>query len=177
MNKSIPIFGEKLAQARHAAFYSQEELSQRLGVALGSVKRLETRPISGMLLSNFRKLAEVLKMTPEALREKIGAPEGSTTTTASSSPEHRRAAWLEKFTDEPHGVVAAALDAMDLTKLHALASAIQGAIDRRSKGYSPAELARMAAELDRAAPVVKELARMAADLEQKSVPHRKRKGA
>ncbi len=72
VDKSIRISGAKLAKARSDAFLSQEEMAALLKMAKGSVARLEQTG-GGMLLSNFRRLSEVLKTTPEELLARIGA--------------------------------------------------------------------------------------------------------
>lgn len=73
MVKSVQILGKKLAALRCEKFFSQEELADKLEMSSANIGRLEQEEVAGMLLSNFRKLAEVVKIDPEILRERIGA--------------------------------------------------------------------------------------------------------
>lgn len=71
--KTISISGEKLAEARRLALLSQEEFAQMVGIAKGSLVRLEAREVSAVLPSNFRKLAAAFKIDPDELSKRIGA--------------------------------------------------------------------------------------------------------
>src|SRR5437764_10767607 len=54
----------------------------------GSIARLEQQDQSGILIKNFRRLAELAKTTPEALRAEIGAPGDADALRAPSDEVH-----------------------------------------------------------------------------------------
>ena len=54
---------------------SQKTLAVKVGTDAGSVSRWEQNG-GGILLDNFSKLAEALKLTPDQLLKRIGVPEG-----------------------------------------------------------------------------------------------------
>jgi transcriptional regulator with XRE-family HTH domain len=71
MDKSVPIRGKILSELRVAAFLSQAELAQRIGLSTGRLAAIEQADDAGMNLKNFRKLAEVLKADPAELLKRI----------------------------------------------------------------------------------------------------------
>lgn len=77
MDKSLTIDGRKLAALRARHLMNQEELARAIGVSKGRVSSYETAAgPSRMYLKTFRRLAEVVKLSAEQLREEIGVEEG-----------------------------------------------------------------------------------------------------
>lgn len=72
MDRDVLIFGRRLAAARKDCFLTQEELAQRLEMSPANVRRLEQSETGGMRVRTFRRLAELLRMTPDVLRQRIG---------------------------------------------------------------------------------------------------------
>ncbi len=72
MAQQFFIAGQKLAELRTERFLTQAELAGELGMSLGGVRRLEQTPVVGIHFRNFRRLAEVARLTPEQLRSRIG---------------------------------------------------------------------------------------------------------
>lgn len=74
MTRRLTISGERLASLRAERYLTQEELAGKLGMSTAGVRRLEQLRVGGMQFRNFRRLAELTQITPEQLRERIGAP-------------------------------------------------------------------------------------------------------
>ena len=60
--RTISISGIKLASARRRASLSQEELAQKSGLKLSSIKRIEPLAETGVYLATVRRLAEALSI-------------------------------------------------------------------------------------------------------------------
>lgn len=71
--RSVKIRGERFASLWRATSMSQETFAARVGMKRSGVFRLLRPGVHGMFTDNFRRLAEVLQMTPEELRHRIGA--------------------------------------------------------------------------------------------------------
>src|SRR5258708_2955329 len=72
MSKSVTIAGSKFAALRIERYLTQEEFASRLQMSPGNVRRLEQSETGGMQVKNFRRLAELLEITPDELRVRIG---------------------------------------------------------------------------------------------------------
>lgn len=72
--RTILISGIKLAEARRRATLSQEELSQKTGVKLSSVKRIQPLKEASVYLATARKLAEAVKIEVSDLYVRKLAP-------------------------------------------------------------------------------------------------------
>jgi transcriptional regulator with XRE-family HTH domain len=66
------ISGKRLASLRTEHYLTQEELANRLDMSLAGIRRLEQMHIGGMQLRNFRRLAELVELNCEELRDRIG---------------------------------------------------------------------------------------------------------
>jgi phage repressor protein C with HTH and peptisase S24 domain len=73
--RTIRISGQRFAVLWRATSMSQETFAARVGMKRSGVFRLLRPGVHGMFTDNFRRLAEVLQMTPEQLRDRIGADE------------------------------------------------------------------------------------------------------
>lgn len=73
--RTVRIRGEQFARLWRATSMSQETFAARVGMKRSGVFRLLRPGVHGMFSDNFRRLAEVLQMTPEQLRDRIGADE------------------------------------------------------------------------------------------------------
>ncbi len=103
-----PLFiaGPKLADLRTERLLTQAELAGELGMSLGGIRRLEQSPIVGIQLRNFRRLAELTRLTPGQLRSRIGAsPSGQPAALVPGSQQP--VSDVEQF----HGVSAARTEA------------------------------------------------------------------
>jgi transcriptional regulator with XRE-family HTH domain len=76
MAERLLIFGAKLAGLRAERYLTQEEFADRLGMSTAGVRRLEQLKVSGMQMRNFRRLAEMVQLTPQELRQRIGSSAG-----------------------------------------------------------------------------------------------------
>lgn len=74
--RSIQIRGERFASLWRATSMSQETFAALVGMKRSGVFRLLRPGVHGMFTDNFRRLAEVLQMTPQELRLRIGAEHG-----------------------------------------------------------------------------------------------------
>ena len=111
MPQQLFIAGQRLAALRVERLLTQAELAGELGMSLGGVRRLEQSPVVAIQIRNFRKLAELTRLTPAELRTRIGPL--SLTETSAGGPERQPAsvspgsrlkvADVERF----HGVSAA----------------------------------------------------------------------
>jgi transcriptional regulator with XRE-family HTH domain len=72
MAKRVMISGKKFADVRRGWYLTQEEFAQRLAMSAGNVRRLEQSQEGGMQVKNFRRLAELMKLTPDELYARIG---------------------------------------------------------------------------------------------------------
>jgi phage repressor protein C with HTH and peptisase S24 domain len=115
MAARLLIFGKKLAALRIERYLTQEELASRLGMSTAGVRRLEQLDLGGMHMRNFRRLAELTKLTPPQLRRRIGTPigepnrsqaPGNDQPTALAGDSLVRVVDVERF----HGVSAARLE-------------------------------------------------------------------
>ncbi|MDB5294007.1 MAG: hypothetical protein JWL69_5248 [Phycisphaerales bacterium] len=74
----ILILGKEFAALRRGRYLTQEEFAQRLEMSPANIRRLEQSEVGGMQVKSFRKLAALLSLSPDALRQQIGArSEGS----------------------------------------------------------------------------------------------------
>jgi transcriptional regulator with XRE-family HTH domain len=74
MSKPLAILGEKFAALRRSRYLTQQEFAVRLGMSVANVRRLEQSEVGGMQVKNFRRLAELLHVSPDELRRRIGTP-------------------------------------------------------------------------------------------------------
>jgi phage repressor protein C with HTH and peptisase S24 domain len=72
MSQRVVVHGRKFAAIRRERYLTQEEFAQKLDMSPANVRRLEQAEVSGMQVKNFRRLAELLNVAPEALRARIG---------------------------------------------------------------------------------------------------------
>lgn len=78
MFKGVTISGRELAKLREEKYFTQEELAGELEMSKGNIARIEALDVTGMQVKNFRRLAEMLKVTPDELRDRIGVgPSGA----------------------------------------------------------------------------------------------------
>ena len=68
----VLISGRKFAALRRARYLTQEEFAQQIGMSAANVRRLERTEEGGMQAKNFRRLADLLKLSPAELHQKIG---------------------------------------------------------------------------------------------------------
>ena len=68
----VLISGRKFAALRRARYLTQVEFAQRIGMSAANVRRLERSEEGGMQAKNFRRLADLLGLTPTELHQKIG---------------------------------------------------------------------------------------------------------
>ena len=74
----VLILGKEFAGLRRGRYLTQEEFAQRLEMSPANIRRLEQAEVGGMQVKSFRKLAALLSLSPDALRQQIGArSEGS----------------------------------------------------------------------------------------------------
>jgi transcriptional regulator with XRE-family HTH domain len=74
VDKSVTISGRKLAEFRRRRLaLTQQELAVALGMSKGRISDLEAEEPGALYLRNFRKLAELAKVTIEELRREIGS--------------------------------------------------------------------------------------------------------
>jgi phage repressor protein C with HTH and peptisase S24 domain len=69
----ILIHGRDFAALRQGRYLTQEEFAQRLEMSPANIRRLEQAEVGGMQVKSFRKLAALLNLSPDALRQQIGA--------------------------------------------------------------------------------------------------------
>jgi transcriptional regulator with XRE-family HTH domain len=72
MTERLLISGKRLASLRTERYLTQEELANRLGMSTAGVRRLEQMTFGGMHMRNFRRLAELVELTCEELRSRVG---------------------------------------------------------------------------------------------------------
>lgn len=77
MNKGISFSGKKLADLRREMFLAQEELARSMEMSKTRLSTIEGSDPAGMHPSNFRKLAEILKMPPDVLLKRIATDKAS----------------------------------------------------------------------------------------------------
>jgi transcriptional regulator with XRE-family HTH domain len=68
--------GEEFATLRRGRYLTQSELAEQLGMSVQNVARLEHAKEVGMRAKNFRRLAEVVGLTPDQLHARIGVHAG-----------------------------------------------------------------------------------------------------
>ena len=71
--RTVKISGERFSSLWRSTSTSQETFAAQVGMKRSGVFRLLRPGVHGMFHDNFRRLAEVLNMTPEQLRQRIGA--------------------------------------------------------------------------------------------------------
>lgn len=71
--RTVRISGQRFTMLWRSTSMSQETFAARVGMKRSGVFRLLRPGIHGMFTDNFRRLAEVLNMSPEELRLRIGA--------------------------------------------------------------------------------------------------------
>lgn len=71
--RTVKISGERLAELWRETMMSKETFAQAIGLKRSGTFRLMRPGTHAMFTDNFRRMAEVLKTTPEELRRKIGA--------------------------------------------------------------------------------------------------------
>ena len=74
MRERVTIFGKRFAALRRERYLTQEEFAQRLEMSPANVRRLEQAEVGGMQVKNFRRLATLLNLGPDELRQRIGGP-------------------------------------------------------------------------------------------------------
>jgi SOS-response transcriptional repressor LexA len=79
MYRGVPVNGRKFAELRRSLLLTQDELGAKLGMSGGNVARIESSAQTGINLRNFRRMAELAKISVEALKKRIGARTGTTT--------------------------------------------------------------------------------------------------
>jgi hypothetical protein len=84
-SRTVKVSGERLAEAWRGSMMSKETFAQAAGMKRSGVFRLMRPGVHGMFADNFRKMAEVLKVTPADLQRRI-APNGIGSTDESKSP-------------------------------------------------------------------------------------------
>jgi hypothetical protein len=70
-SRTVKISGERLAEAWRGSMMSKETFAQAAGMKRSGVFRLMRPGTHGMFADNFRKMAEVLKVTPADLQRRI----------------------------------------------------------------------------------------------------------
>jgi SOS-response transcriptional repressor LexA len=78
MYRGVPVNGRKFAELRRSLLLTQDELGTKLGMSGGNVARIESSAQTGINLRNFRRMAELAKISVEALKKRIGARTGTT---------------------------------------------------------------------------------------------------
>lgn len=114
--RTIRISGQRFAVLWRATSMSQETFAARVGMKRSGVFRLLRPGVHGMFTDNFRRLAEVLHMTPEELRLRIGA---DNTTDAN---EQERSAWSPSFPAFVPGVSGPAQPLREVTQFHGISA-------------------------------------------------------
>ena len=71
--RTVKISGERFSNLWRSTSTSQETFAAQVGMKRSGVFRLLRPGVHAMFSDNFRRLAEVLNMTPEELRDRIGA--------------------------------------------------------------------------------------------------------
>lgn len=71
--RTVKISGERFSSLWRSTSTSQETFAAQVGMKRSGVFRLLRPGVHAMFSDNFRRLAEVVNMTPEELRERIGA--------------------------------------------------------------------------------------------------------
>ncbi len=84
-SRTVKISGERLAELWRGSMMSKETFAQAAGMKRSGVFRLMRPGVHGMFADNFRKIAEVLKTTPDDLHCRV-APDASGTDDESRSP-------------------------------------------------------------------------------------------
>jgi transcriptional regulator with XRE-family HTH domain len=82
MTDRLLISGKRLASVRMARYLTQEELANRLGMSIAGIRRLEQMKVGGMQMRNFRRLAQLVEMTCEELRGRVGVSRSAALETA-----------------------------------------------------------------------------------------------
>jgi SOS-response transcriptional repressor LexA len=78
MYRGVPVNGRKFAELRRSLLLTQDELGAKLGMSGGNVARIESSAQTGINLRNFRRMAELAKLSVEALKKRIGVRPGMT---------------------------------------------------------------------------------------------------
>jgi peptidase S24-like protein len=84
-SRTVKISGERLAELWRGSMMSKESFAQAAGMKRSGVFRLMRPGVHGMFADNFRKIAEVLKTTPDDLHCRV-APDAFGTDDESRSP-------------------------------------------------------------------------------------------
>src|SRR5690348_3938029 len=71
--RTVKISGERFSSLWRSTSTSQETFAAQVGMKRSGVFRLLRPGVHAMFSDNFRRLAEVLNMTPDQLEERIGA--------------------------------------------------------------------------------------------------------
>ncbi len=75
-SRTVKVSGERLAEVWRDSMMSKETFAQAAGMKRSGVFRLMRPGVHGMFADNFRRMAEVLKITPTDLQRRI-APDGA----------------------------------------------------------------------------------------------------
>jgi len=76
VSRTVKVSGERLAEVWRGSMMSKETFAQAAGMKRSGVFRLMRPGVHGMFADNFRRMAEVLKITPSDLQRRI-APDGA----------------------------------------------------------------------------------------------------
>jgi transcriptional regulator with XRE-family HTH domain len=117
MAERLLILGQKLAALRTERYLTQEELAKRLGMSTAGVRRLEQLEFGGMQMRNFRKLAELARLTPRQLRRRIGTPIVGTPNVESAQSQSAR-------NNQPPALASGSLGrVVDVERFHGVSAA------------------------------------------------------
>lgn len=131
MIRRVMIDGEKFAAVRSGWYLTQEEFAQRLTMSVANVRRLEQSKEGGMQARNFRRLAELLQVTPDALHARIGVRSAAVAEVRLPQPAAVRAETIQRVVEVErfHGVSAARLE--DRTGVDRGSSPVPAGSDKR----------------------------------------------
>jgi len=133
MVKRVTIGGQKLAALRRERYLTQQELAERLDMSLANIRRLEQSEVGGMQMKNFRRLAELLKIPPDELQRRIGAP--FETETENGRGGNRRP---ERFGPQPSALIAGTMQpVVDIDRFHGVSAAQPEDRERVDRGQTP----------------------------------------
>lgn len=116
--RTIRISGQRFAILWRATSMSQETFAARVGMKRSGVFRLLRPGIHAMFTDNFRRLAEVFRMTPEELRRRIGAED---TTDADTTEQPWRSAPSDPPAFAP-GVRGCVQPLREVTQFHGISA-------------------------------------------------------
>ncbi|HZL34698.1 MAG TPA: LexA family transcriptional regulator [Tepidisphaeraceae bacterium] len=151
MSQPVTIMGRRFAAIRRERYLTQEEFAQRLEMSPANVRRLEQSEVSGMQVKNFRRLATLLDLAPDELRQRIGAPaplKSQTHTTAESdadAPAHANIRPKDERPDPPvhgpdfpTGIGAGKTPVVDVAHFHGVSAARVEQRTETHRGNAPA---------------------------------------